>query len=185
MTSVVLARMVRLFSLAAALAAFWLGINFIFPELQATGIPTLVIRLTIYGAIVIGLWLGLSRADLESRTRLVMWLAIVVPFTAWLAMVWALAIEGVFRTPPGGVPRLPFAVFIPVLVALVLLMRSERVAAVLDATPPCWLIGVQVYRILGGIFVAQWASGNAPGAFALPAGIGDVLVGLLDRKSVV
>ena len=170
---------IGLFLLAVAFAAFWLGLNLMFPELQPTGVPTLVIRLAIYGAILVGLWLALSRTDFDGRTRLATWLAIVVPLTVWLAVVWALAIEGVFRTPLGGVPRLPFAVFIPVIVALVLLMRSERVAAVLDATPPSWLIGVQVYRILGGIFVAQWASGNAPGAFALPAGIGDVLVGLL------
>src|SRR2546422_1019724 len=134
--SAVLARMIRLFLFAAALAALWLGLNFTFPELQPTGIPTIVVRLTIYGAILIGLWLALSRTDFDSRTRLAIWLAIAVPYTAWLAAAWALAIEGVLRTPPGGVPRLPFAIFIPVLVGLVLLMRSKRIAAVLDVMPP-------------------------------------------------
>lgn len=177
--SAVLATTIRLFMLAAALAALWLGLNFMVPELQPTGIPTIVVRVTIYGAIVIGLWLALSRTDFDSRTRLAIWLAIAVPYTAWLAVVWQLAIEGVFRTPPAGVPRLPFAIFIPVLVGLVLLMRSKRVAAVLDVTPPSWLIGVQLYRIFGGIFLVAWARGDVPGAFALPAGIGDMVVGLL------
>ena len=45
--------------------------------------------------------------------------------------------------------------------------------------PPSWLVGVQVYRIFGGIFLISWARGSIPGVFALPAGIGDVLVGVL------
>ena len=179
------ARMVRLFVVAAAVAAFWVGLNFMVPGLQDTAIPTMVVRLTIYGAILIGLWLALSRTDFDSRTRLSTWLAIVVPFTAWLALIWVLAIEGTFRARPAGVPRLPFAIFIPVLVGLVLLTRAKRVAAVLEVTPPSWLIGVQVYRILGVIFLVAWASGNAPGVFALPAGIGDVLVGLLALPAAV
>jgi len=38
---------------------------------------------------------------------------------------------------------------------------------------------LQVYRVLGAVFLVRWASGALPGAFALPAGGGDVLVGLL------
>jgi len=33
--------------------------------------------------------------------------------------------------------------------------------------------------VLGGIFLLQWLQGALPGAFAVPAGVGDVLVGLL------
>jgi len=93
---------------------------------------------------------------------------------------WTLAVAEIFR--PGAasrVPVLPIAIFVPVLVGLVLLTRPRRIAAVLDATPPGWLIGLQVYRVLGGIFLVQWATGNLSGVFALPAGTGDVLVGLL------
>jgi hypothetical protein len=50
---------------------------------------------------------------------------------------------------------------------------------VLDAVSPAWLVGLQVYRVLGAVFLVRWASGALPGAFALPAGIGDVLIGLL------
>jgi len=50
---------------------------------------------------------------------------------------------------------------------------------VLDAMPASWLVGLQVYRILGGIFLVGWARGAIPGIFALPAGIGDVTTGLL------
>jgi hypothetical protein len=83
------------------------------------------------------------------------------------------------------VPRLPFAIFIPVLVGLVALTRSKRVTAVIDVMPPSWLIGVQMYRSLGGLFLVAWSTGNAPGVFALPAGIGDVLIGLLTLPTAV
>ena len=48
-----------------------------------------------------------------------------------------------------------------------------------EAVPQSWIVGVQLYRVLGVIFLVLYASGKIPGAFALPAGIGDVLTGLL------
>jgi hypothetical protein len=50
---------------------------------------------------------------------------------------------------------------------------------VLDALPPSWLVGLQVYRVLGGAFLVQLALGHLSPVFALPAGIGDVTVGVL------
>jgi hypothetical protein len=165
----------------AVLTVVWLGLNVIFPGIAPTGIPTIVSRSLVDGAILTGLGLGLSRTGLEGGARLATWLAIAVPFTLWLAIAWTLALDGAFRPVPGSgrVPPLPIAIFAPILVGLVLLTRSKRVAAVLDATPPAWLIGLQLYRVLGGIFLVYWARGAAPGVFALPAGIGDVLTGLL------
>jgi hypothetical protein len=45
--------------------------------------------------------------------------------------------------------------------------------------PQHWLIGVQLYRTLGVIFLILYAGGKLPGLFAWPAGLGDVLVGVL------
>jgi len=50
---------------------------------------------------------------------------------------------------------------------------------VLDAMPATWLIALQVYRVLGSVFLIGWAGGTVPGIFGLPAGIGDVITGLL------
>jgi hypothetical protein len=167
-----------LFLLAALLTVCWLGLNLAFPELQATGVPSVVIRLAIHTIVLIGLWLGLARTDFDHGTRVRVWLAIAVPFTAWLAIVWWLAVAGAFRPRP-GVPALPIAIFAPVLVALPFLLRSKRIGALLDATPASWLVGLQVYRVFGGIFLVAWSRGSLSGTFALPAGTGDVLVGLL------
>ena len=85
-----------------------------------------------------------------------MWLAIAVPFTIWMAIVWHLAVTGSFQVVPGAprLPRLPIAIFLPVIVGVPLLLWSRSVAAVLDATPS-WLIALQVYRVFGGIFLVN------------------------------
>jgi hypothetical protein len=61
-------------------------------------------------------------------------------------------------------------------------MRRERFGSKLnriDAVPQSWLVGLQFYRVLGAIFLLMYAQGRMPAAFALPAGAGDVAVGLL------
>jgi hypothetical protein len=60
-----------------------------------------------------------------------------------------------------------------------LIWRSPRLARIIDAVPQHWLIGVQLYRALGVIFLILYAAGKLPGLFAWPAGLGDVLVGVL------
>jgi hypothetical protein len=164
----------------APLTAFWIGLNFWVPGLQASGVPSTASRLAIYIAIFLGLWLALERTELAPRQRLDTWLAVVVPYTLWLAIIWSAAINGVFRFRPGNIlPLLPLAIFLPVIAGAPILLRSKRIGEVLDAMPASWLVGLQVYRVFGSIFLVGWARGLIPGIFALPAGIGDVITGLL------
>jgi hypothetical protein len=163
----------------APLTAFWIALNYWVPGLQASGVPTATTRLAIHIAIVLGLWLALERTGLAPRRRLAVWLAVVVPYTLWLAVIWSAAINGVFRPGNNTPPLLPLAIFLPVIIGAPILLRSERVGEVLDAMPTSWLIGLQVYRVFGGIFLVGWARGVVPGIFGLPAGIGDVTTGLL------
>ncbi len=39
-----------------------------------------------------------------------------------------------------------------------------------------WLIGLQLFRAIGGVFLIEMARGNIPGIFAYPAGLGDLAV---------
>jgi hypothetical protein len=168
------------FLFSVALTVLWFGFIVIVPQIQATGALSVVTRITIHTVILTGLWLGLARTDLDAGTRIRVWLVIAVAFTAWLALVWWLAVDGAFRPRPGGgVPAIPIAIFLPLLLGLPLLLRSKRVGAILDATPAAWLVGLQAYRVFGGIFLVAWSRGDLSGTFALPAGSGDVLVGLL------
>lgn len=98
----------------------------------------------------------------------------------WYAAVSWLAARGVFMAMPDlRVPMLPVAVFLPVLVGVVVLPRFAAVRRLLDATPLSRLIRVQGLRVAGVVFLVEWAVGGLPGVFALPAGIGDIAVGLL------
>ena len=167
-----------MFALAAAATVCWLGVNLTFPALQATGRLSTATRLLIDAAILGGLWLGLARTQLERGARLVTWLAIALPLLIWQAAVWWIAIGGGFRVRPDAV-ALPAAIMLPLLVGLPLLLRSGRIAAILDAMPPHWLVGLQVYRILGVMFLVAWTHGDLAGVFGIPAGAGDTLTGLL------
>jgi hypothetical protein len=175
---------ILLFILAAVAAVCWLGVSFSFPGLQATGIPSTAARLLIDVAVLAGLWLGLARTQFDHGARLVTWSAIAIPLAIWQVAVWWIAIGGGFRVRLGAVPALPIAIVLPLLVGLPLLLRSRRIATILDAMPPYWLIGLQVYRIFGGIFLVAWAHGDLAGVFALPAGTGDTLTGLLALPTV-
>ena len=176
-----------LFLLAAAMAAGWIGLNLLAPDLSVAGIPISLLLIVISNGIILyGLWCGLARADFTSTTRLASWLVVALILTAWIATTWTLAVHGSFRRGIArNVPALPVAVMLPTLVGTLFLTRSRSVGALLDATPASWLVGLQVYRVLGGAFLVYWVRGAMPGAFALPAGIGDVTTGLLALPAAV
>ena len=161
----------------APLTALWVAVNFAFPALGASGVPTVTSRLAVHVMIALGLWLGLERAELTPAQRRNVWLAVMIPFTLWLAVVWSAAINGFFK-PGGAIPLLPLAALGPVIIGAPLLLRSRRIGQVLDAMPASWIVALQVYRVLGSTFLIGWVYGVVPGIFALPAGIGDVLTGL-------
>jgi hypothetical protein len=163
----------------APLTALWAALNYWQPGIQASGIPTTAIRLIVHALISLALWQALTQTVMTPAQRRNVWLSIMIPFTLWLAVIWSGAINGVFR--PGAVPfpLLPIAIFLPVIIGAPILLRSKRVGQVLDAMPSTWLVALQLYRVFGAIFLVGWMRGVAPGAFALPAGIGDVITGLL------
>lgn len=136
-------------------------------------------RPAIIAVLLMGLWAGVQRTGMGRNARLATWLGVAVPLLAWFGVADWLGRSGIYDPRPDGLPLLPIAIFAPLLVGLVLALRSSRLTAVLDAIPQSWLVGVQVYRVLGVIILIQFARGLAPWQFALPAGIGDVLTGLL------
>ena len=167
------------------LTALWIALNYAVPIIAASGMPTVTARVSIHVMIALGLWLGLERTELTPTQRRNAWLAVMIPYTLWLALIWGAAINGVFRASIGPVPLTPLAIFLPVIIGAPLLLRSRRIGQVLDAMPASWLVGLQVYRVLGSAFLVGWALGAVPGIFALPAGIGDVITGLLALPAAI
>jgi len=161
------------------LSALWVGLTHSFPIVSASGVQTVAIRVFIHILLALGLWLGLERTDLTPSQRRNFWLAVLIPYTLWLAVIWSGAINGLFLPRVSSVPLLPFAIFLPVIIGTPILLFSKRMGQVLDAMPASWLIALQLYRVFGGVFLVGWARNVIPGVFALPAGIGDVITGLL------
>src|SRR5579863_5754981 len=178
-----------LFFLASLTAALWIGWCWSFPQVALAGAPVGVLLIVISNGIILyGLWQALSRTDFGAGERAAVWLAIAIPLCLWIATIWVLAERGTFRPGSGAnriFPALPIAIFLPVVVGIGVLTSSKRMASLLDRTPASWLVGLQVYRVLGGIFLVNWVQGTIPGAFAVPAGIGDIAVGLLALPAAV
>jgi hypothetical protein len=140
------------------------------------------ISVTLIGSnVLIGLiiWIGFYRTSRSSgshRTALSMSVAIFL--AAWLGLAIGLGLNGFFgRYAVPRVPGIAFA-FLPLIIGYILASVSTSLRKTIDATPPQWMIGVQTYRILGTVFLVLFAQGGLPGVFALPAGIGDFLVGI-------
>lgn len=161
------------------LTALWIALNFAFPVIRASGVSTVAARLTVHVMIALGLWLGLERTELTPSQRRNVWLAVMIPFTLWLAIIWSAATSGAFRPGAFAIPLLPIATLGPVVLGAPILLRSRRIGQVLDAMPASWMVALQVLRVNGFAFLIGWVYGTVAGVFALPAGIGDTLTGLL------
>ena len=119
----------------------------------------------------------LERSDLAARRVVTLTAGVLA---AWfLVAVW-LARAGVFRAVVDGPipPMIAYGITLPILIGLAVVLSSRAFGRVLAAVPQHWLVGVQFYRTLGVIFLVLHASGRLPGVFAIPAGYGDVLVGV-------
>lgn len=169
----------RSLSWIVPLTALWIALTYSFPIITASGAQTVAVRVFIHTMLALGLWLGLERTDLTPRQRRNVWLAVLIPYTLWLAVIWSGAIRGAFLRGASPVPLMPIAIFLPVIIGTPILLLSKRMGQVLDAMPESWLIALQLYRVFGSVFLVGWALNVVPAVFALPAGIGDVITGLL------
>lgn len=68
--------------------------------------------------------------------------------------------------------------FVPIIVGVNILTRSINFQKIVDNISQPWLIGVQITRVMGVAFLALYARGMMPAEFAIPAGIGDIVIGV-------
>lgn len=121
------------------------------------------------------LYRGARNAGLGHRQAASLAGTAVLAQAAWLTATVLLAGTGRYATAPW----LGLGLAAPLVLGL-LALRLPAVAACLgDARAVALLAAVQVVRIVGGVFLVLLAMHRLPPGFALPAGIGDVLVGLL------
>jgi hypothetical protein len=98
---------------------------------------------------------------------------------AWLVVALLLAWSGLFRSAIGQrVPYIALAIGIPIVTGILLIRLAKPVQEIITAVPQNWLVAFQFYRVAGVTFLILQAVGLLPGVFALPAGYGDLFVGL-------
>ena len=139
----------------------------------------LLSSIAIIVAALAGLRVAVTRAGWEEAQRIATLRMAAVVLPLWFVVALALSSAEVFRGVADRVPTIEFGIFMPVVIGLAWLWRSETAIRLIDAIPQSWLVGIQFYRVLGLIFLLLNAEGSLPSLFALPAGNGDVMVGLL------
>jgi hypothetical protein len=105
---------------------------------------------------------------------------IAAGLAVWAGLVFLLAQAGIFQIDIGGIPvAIVAAVAVPVLGFVLAWRTIPAVRAYVEAQDLTLLTAVQGWRVVGAVFVFLWAYGQLPAVFALPAGLGDVAVGLV------
>lgn len=97
----------------------------------------------------------------------------------WFLLALVSAWLGFYQGTAARVPTIQYGLLIPILTGVTLFWRWPALRRIVEAVPQRWIVTIQVYRVLGLIFLVLYAAGRMPGDFAWPAGAGDVFVGLL------
>ena len=130
-------------------------------------------------AILYGLHRSLVEAKWHAADRARTFRISSVILLGWLAVTVGLGAFGVYHVDSTEVPTIQYAILLPIVIGALLIWLSETAKRVIAAVPQSWLVGVQLYRALGVIFLILYAIGKLPALFAWPAGIGDIAIGLL------
>ncbi len=102
-----------------------------------------------------------------------------VVLAVWFAAILLLGALGAFSRPPGS-PPIPILIgaTVPVVVFLVAYGISARFRVFVLALNLPLAAAIQAWRAGGLAFLALYAHGILPGAFAWPAGLGDIAIGV-------
>jgi len=130
-------------------------------------------------AILLGLRLALAKANWPQPDRGATLRTASLILIGWFLVAIALGGLGVYQASSDRLPTIQCGILLPILIGGVLLWRSSTLGRIIDAVPLPWLVGVQLYRALGTMFLILYANNKLPALFAWPAGIGDILVGVL------
>jgi hypothetical protein len=125
------------------------------------------------------LYRGAVAAGVGRRTATAVTAITAAVLGGWLVVSGLLARAGVYRPDPGEVvPWFPVAVA-GTLIALLLATRIPLVSRILaDPGTSARLAFPHTLRVVGVLFLIVMAQGQLPAAFALPAGLGDIAIGV-------
>jgi hypothetical protein len=129
--------------------------------------------------LLFGLDRALRRASWPPKDRNKAFWSVAAILGAWFIFASATSLAGWYGGAARRAPTIQYGLVIPILLGVLLFWQWPLLRRALSAVPNQWIVGIQFYRALGVIFLILYAAGRLPGLFALPAGLGDVAVGLL------
>ncbi len=94
----------------------------------------------------------------------------------WYGLLYVLNIKNTYQLRPDVPPRLLQPVVLGLVIPLLLFGLIRPLKALLLAIPLKWIVGMQVFRIMGVIFLPLYFMGHLPAIFGVPAGIGDSII---------
>jgi hypothetical protein len=134
-----------------------------------------VVIVALTAAVVVAIFLVLWRArSFPRQSRIAVASAVVL--AGWAVVTALLAQRGFFRPPDlYSPPPVGIALSLALAVWAVCLLISPSLRGLL--TNQRHLILLNLWRLVGVVFLVLMANGQMPALWALPAGIGDVIVG--------
>jgi hypothetical protein len=148
-------------------------------------LPTYVWALVLVGAIGIPaattavLYRSAIAARVGRRAATAVTATAVAVLGGWLVISGLLAGAGVYRLDPGEVVPWFLVAVAGTLIALLPATRIPIVSRILaDPGTPARLALPHTLRVVGVLFLVLMAQGHLPATFALPAGLGDIAIGV-------
>ncbi len=132
----------------------------------------------VIATLVLGLRQALRRVAWPEADRAKALWSVSALLIAWFVVAAATSIAGFYR-PASGPPTIQYGLLTPIVVGVLAFLTWPLLRRIVATVPSTWLVGIQFYRVLGVIFVVLYGGRHLPGIFALPAGLGDTLVGIL------
>jgi hypothetical protein len=97
---------------------------------------------------------------------------------AWFVLIVTIAVAGGFDRQERGPLPIGIAALVPIVAFALLYNASSRVREFLLRLDRRALTLAQSFRVLGIVFVLLYLRGLLPASFALPAGLGDIFIGI-------
>lgn len=129
--------------------------------------------------ICVMLWRGALGAGVGRRTATTVAAGAGTAWATWVLASALLADADVYRFAPGKAqPWLPIAMTLSI-AAVLAATRIPVVSRILAQPEALWRLTVpQIFRVVGVTFLIVMALGKLPAVFALPAGLGDIAIGV-------
>jgi hypothetical protein len=151
---------------------------------MSASVPSFLFPFMFYGtaATLAALLFGLNRSlkianwSAPSRGKALLSTAVVLAIFYVAAVLPARS--GFYHLSASGIPTIQYGILSPIVIVVLLFVSWRPLRRLVEAVPQQWIVGLQLYRVEGVIFLILLAMGRLPREFAIPAGVGDVVVGL-------